>query len=172
MTCHSVETTPKPVRPRQRRPTRQQSPDALPPPVLALLASREHWRGLVVPARPIFVHECRAFARTALDAWHFPELSDSVELCVSELTTNAMCYGDGEFIGLSLTLSNESLLLEVFDQGTGEPFVNYADTNDEYGRGMTLVLALSDKWGVHSFRTLGDAEQCWKRVWCSFMLPA
>ena len=139
--------------------------------MLALLASREHWRGLVVPARPIFVHECRAFVRAALDAWHFPELIESIELCVSELTTNAMCYGDGEFIGLSLTLSNECLLLEVFDQGTGEPFVNYADTNDEYGRGMTLVLALSDKWGVHNIRTFCDAEECWKRVWCSFKLP-
>ena len=171
MTCHSVETTPKPVRPRGRRPTREQRPDALPPPVLALIASREHWRGLVVPARPIFVHECRVFARSALDAWHFPELIEAVELCVSELATNAMCYGDGEFIGLSLTLSNECLLLEVFDQGTGEPFVNHADTNDEYGRGMTLVLALSDKWGVHSFRSFGDAEQCWKRVWCTFTLP-
>ena len=172
MTCHSVEAAPtKPARPRRVRVARQSLPDALPPPILALLAAQESWRGLVVPARPIFVRECRAFARAALDAWHFPELIESTELCVSELATNAMCYGDGEFIGLSLTLSNDCLLLEVFDQGVGEPFVNFPAANDEYGRGMALVLALSDTWGVHTFRTFGEAEPCWKRVWCSFTLP-
>lgn len=171
MTCPSpTNVRAVAVRPRRVRSSQPPPPDATPP-LLALLAARTQWRGLVVPARPVFVHDCRVFARVALEAWHLPELSDAVELCVSELATNAMCYGDGEFIGLSLTLDEEALLLEVFDQGAGEPFVNFADTNDEYGRGMALVLTLSDKWWVDAFRSFGNAEQCWKRVWCRFALP-
>src|SRR5690348_1720261 len=61
----------------------------------APLAADVPWRGLVVAARPVFVAECRSFVRDALDAWCFPELIDTVQICTSELITNAMLYGDG-----------------------------------------------------------------------------
>lgn len=161
----------KPTRPRSTRRKSRDRPDDALPPLLVLLGAQAHWRGLVVPARPIFVRDCRAFAAKTLEAWHYPELVDAVEFCASELATNAMCYGDGDFIGIGLVLGDEALTLEAYDKGVGEPFVNYAETNDEYGRGMAIVLKLSDDWGVDTARSFTDTEQRWKRVWCRFKLP-
>ena len=121
MTTPSIEAVPT-KRARRRRAAPESAYDRKPP-FLAVLTARQQWHGLVVPARPIFIRDCRTFVRSALEAWHYPELIDAVELCVSELATNAMCYGDGEFIGIGLVLSNETLTLEAYDQGAGEPFV-------------------------------------------------
>lgn len=165
------ETADKPARSRTARRRRQERPDETLPPLLVLLGAQAHWRGLVIPARPIFVRDCRAFAAGAVKAWHYPELVDVVEFCASELATNAMCYGDGEFIGVGMVLSDEAVTLEAYDKGVGEPFVNFAETNDEYGRGMAIVVELADNWGVDTVRSFVEAEQRWKRVWCKFNLP-
>lgn len=173
MTTETVEAAPaapKPKRARRRKAAETAEDRKLP--LLAVLAARQQWRGLVVPARPVFVRECRAFVRSALDAWNLSELADAVLLCASELATNAMCYGDGEFIGISLVLSETELALEAYDQGSGEPFANTPETNAEYGRGVALMRDLSSNWGTDTMRSFTDMEQRWKRVWCSFTLPA
>lgn len=167
----TAEAAVKMSRPRTARRRRQERPNDALPPLLVLLGSQTHWRGLVVPARPIFVHDCRVFAAGTVKAWHYPELVDAVEFCASELATNAMCYGDGEFVGIGMVLTDDAVTLEAYDKGVGEPFVNYAETNDEYGRGMAIVVELADNWGVDSVRAFADAEQRWKRVWCRFNLP-
>ena len=167
----TADAAARPARPRTARRRRQERADDALPPLLVLLGAQAHWRGLVVPARPIFVHDCRTFAAGVVKAWHYPELVDAVEFCASELATNAMCYGDGEFIGVGMVLDDGSVTLEAYDKGVGEPFVNYAETNDEYGRGMAIVGELADNWGVDAVRTFADAEQRWKRVWCRFNLP-
>lgn len=171
MTTETVAAAPpKPKRARKRQAAPETAEDRKPP-FLAMLAAQQQWRGLIVPARPIFVRNCRVFARHALEAWHFAELTDAVELCTSELAANAMCYGDGEFIGVSLVLGEKELTIEAYDQGSGEPFANTPDTNAEYGRGVALVRKLSDNWGTHTMRSFTDVEDRWKRVWCSFTLP-
>jgi hypothetical protein len=53
--------------------------------------------------------------------------------------------------------------VEVHDSGGGEPCV--ADKADEGGRGLLLVAALADKWGV------GQRDPG-KVVWCEFVHPA
>ncbi|MGC9535691.1 ATP-binding protein [Streptomyces sp. UG1] len=87
--------------------------------------------------------------------------ADDVLLCVSELTTNALLHGvpPGRGFLLRVRYDGDVLRVEVHDSGTGVP--RTPDDPDEGGRGLVLVGALADKWGVGE-RTPG------KVVWAEF----
>lgn len=103
--------------------------------------------------------------------WGLTRRTDDVLLCVSELVTNALLHGvpPGRHSRLLLRYDGRVLGIEVHDSGPGVPrVVDDGDTGAEGGRGLLLVAALSDKWGVRE-RELGKA------VWCEFLcdpLPA
>ncbi|MEU3989999.1 ATP-binding protein [Streptomyces platensis] len=108
----------------------------------------------------------REFARTALVEWDLERRADEVLLCVSELATNALLHGvpPGREYRLRLLLGEDGLLrVEVHDSGGGEPRVPVRDgaAEAECGRGLLLVSALADKWGVGE-RAPG------KVVWCEW----
>ncbi|MFE4335483.1 ATP-binding protein [Streptomyces sp. NPDC056831] len=113
----------------------------------------------------------REFVREALADWACNVRTDDVLLCVSELATNALRHGvppgRGFRIHLYLEPADGVLRVEVHDSGDGE--VRLADegaTPDaEGGRGLLLVAALADKWGVGE-RNPG------KVVWCEFEVSA
>lgn len=116
------------------------------------------------------VSRARQFARTALADWDLDHLADDVLLCVSELATNALLHGvpPGRGYRLCLSLDEGGLLrVEVHDSGTGEPRLPVPLPYDgdegegESGRGLLLVSALADAWGVGE-RVPG------KIVWCEF----
>ncbi|SCF78266.1 Histidine kinase-like ATPase domain-containing protein [Streptomyces sp. DconLS] len=110
------------------------------------------------------VPAARRFAEWSLSYWGLTdwERSADVLLCVSELATNAVVHGVPPGRGFLLRLCHEAALVrvEVHDSGTGVPAVAHP-TLDEGGRGLLLVSALSDKWGVGQ-RSPG------KIVWCDF----
>lgn len=108
----------------------------------------------------------REFARTVLAEWDLERRADDVLLCVSELATNALLHGvpPGREYRLHLSLGEGGLLrVEVHDSGDGEPRVPVQDAaaEEECGRGLLLVSALADKWGVGE-RNPG------KIVWCEW----
>jgi len=109
----------------------------------------------------------RAFTREALADWGVRERSYDIELCVSELATNALVHGVPPGRGFLLRLLplayGGGVRIEVHDSGGGEPVVRQAQAQapDEGGRGLLLVSELADKWGV------GEREPG-KIVWCSF----
>ncbi|MBT2493067.1 ATP-binding protein [Streptomyces sp. ISL-96] len=107
------------------------------------------------------VAAARDFARTAVAEWRLGVCLDDVLLCVSELATNALVHGvpPGRGYRLRLWLSGDVLRIEVHDSGGGLPRVREPD--GECGRGLLLVAALADKWGV------GEREPG-KVVWCEF----
>jgi serine/threonine-protein kinase RsbW len=114
------------------------------------------------------VPAARDFVRKALAEWRVREQErvEDILLCVSELTTNALVHGvpPGRGFLLHVSLHVDGLLhVEVHDSGDGEPRVRQAwDTSErENGRGLCLVEALADKWGVGE-RVPG------KIVWCEF----
>ena len=90
--------------------------------------------------------------------------ADDLLLCVSELATNALVHGvpPGRGFLLRVRYDGDVLRAEVHDSGPGNPRV--ADDADEGGRGLLLVAALSDKWGV-------EERDPGKVVWCEFVLP-
>ncbi|MFI2437188.1 ATP-binding protein [Streptomyces sp. NPDC018693] len=105
----------------------------------------------------------RRFAVEALRWWGLAEWerAGDVLLCVSELATNALLHGvpPGRQFLLFLRYDGRVLHVEVHDSGPGEPRI--VDRRDEGGRGLLLVAALSDDWGVRE-RELG------KIAWCEF----
>ncbi|NEB00184.1 ATP-binding protein [Streptomyces sp. SID13726] len=109
------------------------------------------------------VPAARMFAAQTLAGWGLAgtERADDVLLCVSELVTNAVLHGvpPGRQLRLLMRFDGHGLVVEVHDSGGGVPHVVH--DGDEGGRGLLLVAALSDKWGVRE-RTLGKA------VWCEF----
>lgn len=107
----------------------------------------------------------REFVRVALTEWGVGERADAVLLCVSELATNALRHGVPPGRGFQVSVwppAGGVLRLEVHDSGDGWPRVRTgAGPVDEAGRGLLLVEALADKWGVGE-RSPG------KIVWCEF----
>ncbi|MET9425158.1 ATP-binding protein [Streptomyces sp. NPDC006540] len=111
------------------------------------------------------VGTAREFARAALDAWGWGARADDITLCVSELATNALVHGvpPGRGYLLRLRLSEDGTLrVEVHDSGGGRPGVRIPD--GESGRGLLLVAALADTWGV-------GRRDPGKVVWCAFTRP-
>lgn len=110
------------------------------------------------------VRLAREFARETLTHWATAERGDDVLLCVSELATNALLHGVpvGRGFALSLSLHADGILrVEVHDSGPGEVRAPETSPESEHGRGLLLVAALADKWGVGE-RNPG------KIVWCEF----
>ncbi|MEU5597808.1 ATP-binding protein [Streptomyces sp. NPDC020298] len=106
----------------------------------------------------------RDFARTTLTDWQVAAPADDVLLCVSELATNALLHGVPPGRGFTLRMTRHpdgALRVELHDSGGGEVQVPDQNPESEHGRGLLLVAALADKWGVAE-RTPG------KLVWAEF----
>jgi anti-sigma regulatory factor (Ser/Thr protein kinase) len=139
-----------------------------PNPTIEVLAVRERFyrrERRSVPA-------ARRFAADALLAWGLPCLTDYVVLCVSELATNALLHGvpPGRGFRLFLSRGGGELRVEVHDSGDGQPArasradgADGAEAEAESGRGLVLVDALADDWGV-------GGRDPGKIVWCVWRL--
>ena len=86
-----------------------------------------------------------------LHEWGLRALAEDAALIVSELTTNAaeasMVLPDRPPIALRLLASEKSLLIEVWDRSPLDLEPREADADAECGRGLTVVAAISDRWG-------------------------
>ena len=90
------------------------------------------------------------FVHDRCEDWGCPELTDVSTLIVSELVTNAIVHAATP-AELRAQWSNGVLRLEVMDNAEGSPpDPRIADPDDEGGRGLLLVDALSTAWGVES----------------------
>ncbi|CAM5651701.1 hypothetical protein SALBM135S_05129 [Streptomyces alboniger] len=110
------------------------------------------------------VPAAHVFASAALADWGVQESRGyDITVCVSELVTNALLHGVPPGRGYQLCLSQDGdvLRVEVHDSGGGWPRLGGEGDADESGRGLLLVAALADTWGV----TERDPG---KIVWCEF----
>ncbi|MFD8232747.1 ATP-binding protein [Streptomyces sp. NPDC059696] len=101
-------------------------------------------------AEPAEVAALRRIMRLHLGVWGLHHLVDEAQLCVSELVSNVITHvGSGTPATLAVSLENKHLRIEVHDPDTRAlPTLRDADTDAEEGRGMALVDAVTDRWGV------------------------
>ncbi len=105
-----------------------------------------------LPAVGACVAEARRRLRALLTARGVDEeVREDAELVLSELFTNAIRYSDSRRIACAARVTGTMLRLEVADQGRGltEPRARSAGVDEEGGRGLLLVNALAQTWGVH-----------------------
>ena len=123
----------------------------------------------------------RSFCHMVVNGWGLEQLADDCELVASELTGNVVRAAAGPngqprydergrlpLLWLRLLSDRARIRLEVWDNvplGFGVPLLRHAADDDESGRGLDLVDAISDDWGWDHL-----PDHCAKRVWA--LLPA
>ncbi|MFD5776640.1 ATP-binding protein [Streptomyces fungicidicus] len=115
-------------------------------------------------AEPEEVAGLRRLVRTRLNDWGLQEFSDSAQLCVSELVSNVITHvGRGTPAGLTVSLRGARLRIELRDpDARALPALVEARDDEENGRGMALVDALTDRWGV-------ELHEDSKVTWCELV---
>ncbi|HEX3564208.1 MAG TPA: SpoIIE family protein phosphatase [Acidimicrobiales bacterium] len=118
---------------------------------------------LAVPPVAESVASVRRFAHNALTSWDIPTaVVGDLILVVSELVTNAILHSRSP-IELRLSRTSDRIVVAVHDGSTAVPRRLQSNREAEHGRGLHLVSAISDQWGV---RPTEDG----KSVWCEVSL--
>ncbi|MFG3363872.1 SpoIIE family protein phosphatase [Streptomyces sp. NPDC090032] len=115
------------------------------------------------PADPQGLAETRTALREALGDWGFAAVEDNVEVAAGELMVNALLHTDG---GAVITLEVlpgpvRRIPLWVKDRSSEFPRRRTPGEAATSGRGLLLVDAVADCWGVEP---RGEG----KAVWCEF----
>ncbi|GAA3615515.1 ATP-binding protein [Streptomyces chitinivorans] len=125
------------------------------------LPERAEWR---LPNHPRSAGRARALLRDGLSAWKVPDATaETAVLLLSELVANACRHArtpPGREIALRCVLGDRGLRVEVCDAGDGIPRPRGTSPEDESGRGLALVAALSDAWGAYP-RPCGIGKTVW-----------
>jgi hypothetical protein len=127
------------------------------------LADMQEWplrSYLELRALPESVGSARRHARATLRDWRLDGLTDTVELLVSEVITNAVhASADradrpspprASWLRCWLTSDRDRVLIQVWDGDRGTPARRRADPDAEAGRGLLLVESLSTRWGWYA----------------------
>lgn len=122
----------------------------------------------------------RGHVRGTLTVWRLSELTDTVELVVSELAANAVNASadpdghpaafDGRIpvIQVRLFVGEAVLVAEVWDEADGVPARKSVGDTDESGRGLDLVHELTNaRWGW--YHAPSGPGKC---VWAEFPIPS
>lgn len=143
-----------------RRETVQPRPDQQEP----ALASGPLRAGLDLGAVPTAPGCGRAWTRAILWEWRLARLADSAEVIVSELLTNALLASrwlDRPAIHLTLLSDRQHVVILVRDFNPIAPVPRHAGTDDESGRGLVLVEAVSDRFGWHPSQDGSPGKVVW-----------
>ena len=118
-----------------------------------------------LPATPDSVRAARRFVAEVL-ADVPPESLQRIELMISELATNCVLHVGGEFV-VAVRRDDREVRIEVIDAGAGDVRVRSPRATDPHGRGLRIVAALADDWGVSPAK----GRRTGKRVWLRIAVP-
>lgn len=121
------------------------------------------WRVVTLPAVRQAVAAGRSWSREVTKEWQLDDLTDVVQQLVSELVTNSVEHADTSDVRVLLVHATGTLRLNVSDDDVVSlPVMAQAGVDDISGRGLAIVEALSERWGVH-------ITGCAKTVWCELV---
>ncbi|MFJ6214091.1 SpoIIE family protein phosphatase [Streptomyces sp. NPDC092296] len=114
------------------------------------------------------IAELRAELRDAVSRWGVGDLADTTELLASELVTNALVHTDRDaMVTARLYRDGQGpvrLRFEVEDESDQWPRRRTPGEQASSGRGLMLVEALADSWGV-------EPRGSGKRMWFELTAP-
>lgn len=113
-------------------------------------------RAGITPADARIVGEVRHVVHGWLTHRGLPSLVDSACLLTSEIVTNALIHGSGRTLRFAAEHQLSFVAIRVADGSAGRPRVLHPATDEECGRGMLLVEALAEEWGVSQ-----DGTETW-----------
>jgi anti-sigma regulatory factor (Ser/Thr protein kinase) len=114
-------------------------------------------------SHPTSAAAARRFVREVLGSWMVKvEDSDAVLLCTDELVTNAIIHVASD-IDVVVRCGDGVVRVEVHDAGRRPPLRRIPPLDADSGRGLLLVEAMSERWGV-------SPTDSGKAVW--FEVPA
>ncbi|HZU58813.1 MAG TPA: ATP-binding protein [Actinocrinis sp.] len=118
-----------------------------------------------LPAHGASVSAARNRITEHLHAWGVGEsVYEDAALIVSELFTNALVHTDSSEITCQLQATAQTVYLAITDQGCGPSGPRVREPDAESGRGLILVSALAQLWGVNT------EQGCGRTVWA--ILPS
>src|SRR5215213_6805678 len=110
---------------------------------------------------PASVGTARRFIEARTAAWSFPEPAGSqLVLIGSELVTNAVLHARTE-LTLTLELRDGRVRISVKDRSKAPPTLRHYQADALTGRGLGVVAALSDSWGVSA---AADGKVVWAEL--------
>jgi hypothetical protein len=131
---------------------------------------------LELQARAASVPRAREHARAVLRRWQVTGLADTVELLVSEITTNAVQASDParrhghcdravptgrpQIIRLWLMSDTGHVMVQMWDADPCQPVRRHADRGAEAGRGLLIVESVSSQWGSYAIQGV-DGKFVW-----------
>lgn len=137
-------------------------PDRAPAPRVATRAAAPDARSIPT---------ARAFTVRTLQRWGMDHVGENAGAVVTELMTNALRHGlpelpedpthsSGSPIRLGLANPGPYVVCAVTDASPEPPTPRHPDWQDEAGRGLSVVAALSDQWGC-AFEPTGQGKVVW-----------
>jgi anti-sigma regulatory factor (Ser/Thr protein kinase) len=107
------------------------------------------------------VGTARRFIKARTAAWSFPEQAGAqLVLIGSELVTNAVLHARTE-LTLTLELRDGRARISVKDRSKVAPTLRHYRSDALTGRGLGVVAALSDRWGISA---AADGKVVWAEV--------
>jgi anti-sigma regulatory factor (Ser/Thr protein kinase) len=118
-------------------------------------------------ALPSRIGQVRRIISAQLRYWHLDPLIDRASLGVTELLTNVHLHArPDKTCTVEMELLLDQLTVSVRDHDPRMPELRVADQSATSGRGLAMVAAMADSWGV---RPEGDAG---KVVWFTLPTPS
>jgi len=87
------------------------------------------------------------------------ERADDVDLLVSEVVTNAVKYGGGDHVLVTVAERGRGVRVDVTDQSPNLPRVVHPSADRPGGRGMLLVDRIASRWGSELIQ--GNGKVVW-----------
>jgi anti-sigma regulatory factor (Ser/Thr protein kinase) len=124
-------------------------------------ARRQQWARIDLPRDPSSVGTARRFIEARASAWSFPRwATEQLVLIGSELVTNAVLHARTD-LTLTLELDAGRARISVKDRSQAPATLRHYRTDALTGRGLGVVAALSDSWGISA---APDGKVVWAEV--------